>query len=62
MPRMKENPRYNVVSTRVDDATWDMIQAACGQDSVATFLHAAIEEKLIAERQERIDAVTRSPR
>lgn len=55
MGRMKQNPRYNVISCRVSDDTKQSITHALGGQSVQEFVHAAIEEKLISDRQHRID-------
>lgn len=55
MPRMKEKPRYNVLSCRVSDDTRSCINHALGGRSVQEYIHAAIEEKLISDRQHRID-------
>lgn len=62
MGRMKENPRYNVVSCRVSDETKASIDHALAGHSVQEFVHAAIEEKLINDRQARIDVLTRGHR
>ena len=55
MGRMKENPRYNVVSCRVSDDTKQIINHALGNQTMQDFIHTAIEEKLISDRQHRID-------
>lgn len=62
MGRMKQHPRYNVVSCRVSDDTKHNINHALGGRSVQEFVHAAIEEKLISERQDRIDKLFREHR
>lgn len=59
MGRMKQHPRYNVVSCRISDDTKASIDHALGGRSIQEFVHAAIEEKLINDRQARIDALTR---
>ena len=33
-PKMKENPRYNLVSTRLDDATYDSLEQFARQHNV----------------------------
>lgn len=55
MGRMKQHPRYNVLSCRVSDDTRSCIDHALGGRSVQEYIHAAIEEKLISDRQYRID-------
>lgn len=55
MGRMKENPRYNVISCRVSDDLKQNIQHALGNRTRQEFIHEAIEAKLIEERQARID-------
>lgn len=57
MGKMKENPRYNVVSCRVSDAMNQSINHALGKRTRQEFVHEAIEAKLIEERQARIDTV-----
>lgn len=59
MARPSTNPRKNVVSCRVNNDLRSCIEKARGTLSVQDYLHAAIEHKLIADRQARIDAVTR---
>lgn len=55
MGKMVEHPRYNVLSCRVSDDTRRCITHALGGRSIQDYLHAAIEEKLIRDRQARID-------
>lgn len=62
MGRMKQNPRYNVVSCRVSDNTKQNIKRALGNRTVQEFAHEAIEAKLIEERQAMIDAYLRANR
>ena len=57
MGRMKENPRYNVVSCRVSEDTKISLYHALGGRSVQQFVHDAITAKLIEERQARIDNI-----
>lgn len=59
MPKYKENPRYNVLSCRVNNDMKQVIKHAVGRRSVQDFLHSAIEEKLINDRQARIDDIVR---
>lgn len=59
MGRPSTNPRKNVVSCRVNNDLRSCIENARGQLTVQDFVHAAIEHKLIADRQARIDEVTR---
>lgn len=62
MGRMKQHPRYNVVSCRVGDDLRASIAHALGGRSMQEFVHAAIEGLLIDERQARIDALVRAAR
>lgn len=62
MGKMKENPRYNVLSCRVSDDTRSCISHALGGRSVQEYVHAAIEEKLIGDRQACIDKYIREHR
>lgn len=55
MGRMKQHPRYNVLSVRVSDDTHKCISHALSGRSVQEYVHAAIEEKLINDRQGRIE-------
>lgn len=59
MGRMKENPRYNVISCRVSDDMKKSIVHAINGGSVQAFIHSALEEKLISERQARMDELLR---
>lgn len=59
MPRKSDNPRYNILSCRVSNDMKQSIKHAVGRKSVQDFLHSAIEEKLINDRQARIDDVIR---
>lgn len=61
MGRMKQHPRYNVLSCRVSDDTRGCIDHVLGNRTMQQFIHAAIEAKLAVERQERsCQPVTRS--
>jgi hypothetical protein len=60
MPRMKQHPKYNVVSCRVSDETRAAITRTGRR--VQEFLHAAIEEKLISDRQAQLDTLVRNRR
>ncbi len=62
MGKMKPNPRYNVVSCRVSDEMKQSLSHARGNCTVQEYIHAAIEEKLISDRQARIDAHIRANR
>lgn len=62
MEAKKQNPRYNIVSCRVSDELRQSIKHTLGNRSVQNFLHSAIEEKLIEERQARIDRIVRKAR
>lgn len=55
MGKMIENPRYNIVSTRISDpAYFGVIEALQGR-SLAEYLCQAINEKLIRDRQLALD-------
>jgi len=62
MGHMKQNPRYNVISCRVSDDTKHSINHALEGRSMQEYLHAALEEKLINDRQARLDALVRGSR
>lgn len=62
MGKMKENPRYNILSCRVSDDLRASINHALAGRSIQEFVHAAIEEKLIDDRQARIDRLFREHR
>jgi hypothetical protein len=49
-------PRYNVLSCRVSDDLKQSIKRYKGKQSVQQFIHTAIEEKLISDRQARFDS------
>jgi len=55
MGRMKPHPKYNVISCRVSDDIRDCINHALDGRTVQDYLHSAIEEKLISDRQGRVD-------
>lgn len=55
----KEHPRYNVLSVRISDDLRKCLDHALAGQSVQEYLHAALEAKLIADRQHRIDEITR---
>lgn len=55
MGRMKEHPRYNVLSCRVSDAQLAEISRALDGRTVQHYLIAAITEKIINDRQAEID-------
>ena len=59
MGKMIENPRYNIVTVRISDyelAELDIMRKGRKRSHI---LLEAIQEKIIQERQSRIDAVTR---
>lgn len=62
MGRMKQHPKYNVLSCRVSDDTRKCISHALGGRSVQQFIHAAIEEKLAKNRLAYIARALRSHR
>lgn len=53
MGKMKENPRYNIVSTRISDADLEAIEQSGLSRSV--FIQEAITEKLQRDFRERVD-------
>jgi hypothetical protein len=62
MANKKQNPRYNVLSCRVSDDIRRCIDNALGGSSVQDYLHSALTEKLINDRQDRIDTITKRGR
>lgn len=62
MGKMKQHPKYNVVSFRISDATKAHLDNTLGGRSVQEFVHAAVEAKLIEERQAPFDALVRAAR
>ncbi|BCS54534.1 hypothetical protein [Geobacter sp. SVR] len=59
MGAKKPNPRYNVLSCRVNDDTRRCVDHALAGRTVNDFLQEAISEKLIRERQDRLDGIVR---
>lgn len=55
MGKMKENPRYNIVCTRIEDQLLASLTAARGKLSVGDYLREAIEEKIIHDQQQAMD-------
>lgn len=55
MGRIKQSPRYNIVSTRISDADYFGIIEALRGRSLAQYLQQAVEEKLIRDRQMEMD-------
>lgn len=55
MGKTKPNPRYNVLSCRVSDDLKQCVDRALGTQTRQDFLHRAIMEKLIRDRQARLD-------
>lgn len=51
MPVRKDNPRYNIVSTRLDDHLRAEVTTWLDGRSLSDYLHAAIEEKVARDRQ-----------
>lgn len=49
MGRMKQNPRYNVISFRVSDEELQVIEAAINGGSRQSFLLAAALEKILRD-------------
>ncbi len=59
MGKMIENPRYNIVTVRISDyelAELDIMRKGKKRSQI---LLEAVQEKIINDRQRRIDAVTR---
>jgi hypothetical protein len=52
MGKWKENPRYNVMSCRANDAEWLEIAAAIGAGNRSAFFLEAVLEKVRRERSE----------
>jgi len=57
MGRMKENPRYNILSTRADDASYFAIieSANVAGCCLAEFILTACQEKVSRDCQLRMD-------
>ena len=55
MGKCKENPRYNVISCRVSDAELQAIESEVGPERLSGFLLEAALEKVLRERQRRMD-------
>lgn len=62
MGRMKENPRYNVISLRVSDEELAELNIVIGDGTRQEYLLAALTEKFINDRQARIDALVGAKR
>lgn len=66
MGRMKQNPKYNVLSFRASDAEKKVIEAAINGGSRQGFLLAAALEKVLHDEQyayrERVDSLVRAAR
>jgi len=57
MGRLKQHPRYNVLSCRVSDEIRQCVDHARERVTVDEYIRTALEEKLIRDRQERINQV-----
>ena len=55
MGKMKENPRYNILTTRVDDWTLAELRERLAGTSISIYLAAALEEKITRDRQIAVD-------
>lgn len=53
MGKLKEHPRYNVLSFRVTDQELTLIQMAAA-GNMSGFLHTAVTEKVDNDRQARL--------
>lgn len=63
MARTSTNPRYNILSCRVDDNLRRELDHALGGRSVQDFLHDAIREKIRNDYSRRFQVLlTRRPR
>lgn len=49
MGKFKEEPRYNIISTRVSDPVHERLISHVGKNNVALFVNDAIIEKLERE-------------
>lgn len=59
MGKMKENPRYNVISCRVADDLRKRLDFTLDGRSIQEFVHSAVEDKLTAERHARLEELIR---
>lgn len=55
MGKMKQNPRYNVLSFRATDEELAEIRAAIGRRTRQAFLLEAVREKIVGDRQRAVD-------
>ena len=55
MGKIKQFPRYNVLSVRVDDLLHIEVIKQLGDRSPSDYLRAALEEKLARDRQRAMD-------
>jgi len=55
MGRKKQNPRYNILTLRVDDYTLSDLQGRLNGISVSSYVNAALEEKITRDRQASMD-------
>jgi hypothetical protein len=59
MGRKKEQPRYNILTLRVGDYTLVELQKQLNGASVSSYINAALEEKLVRDRQYSLDEYLR---
>jgi len=57
MGKIRQHPKYNVLSCRASDAEWEEIDAVIGNGNRSAFLLEAALEKVRRERQRRVDHV-----
>lgn len=62
MGRMKENPRYNIISVRISDAELAELTSISNGRALSQLLLEALNDKIINHRQSRIDAVIKRHR
>lgn len=59
MGRKKPNPKYNVISLRVSADELSMLNTVIGAGTRQKYLHSALIEKIINDRQDQADGVFR---
>lgn len=62
MGKMKQHPKYNVLTVRIDDDLADQARRIIANQfngNASAFIEAALREKLAADAQHHMDEVTR---
>lgn len=59
MGRMKEHPRYNIISVRISDRELAELDIMRGSRKRSIVLGEALNEKILKERQSRMDQLIR---